>query len=69
MAFGVPYQLSFQLCAPVQALPGTSTVFFAPVPRIEESREVPGDLLDPLQGCRFTVAKIINDDQVVAAFQ
>ena len=33
-AFGVPYQLSDQLCAPVQPLPGTRIRFCAPAARI-----------------------------------
>src|SRR3954447_6290316 len=33
-ALGVPYQLSLQLLAPVQAFPGTKTRLLAPVPRI-----------------------------------
>src|SRR3954447_20142208 len=32
--FGVPYQLSSQLCAPVQALPGTRIKFVDPAARI-----------------------------------
>src|SRR3954466_6647501 len=32
--FGVPYQLSSQLCAPVQAFPGTRIKFAEPVARI-----------------------------------